>query len=511
MNDLRDTTKDLQLLSAKLESLPSLDMETEDAQNILIGIVTKAHHLTMTTNLSRALCTSKMLDPSLVKFLPEAFGKLGRYYSAASELVCAARDRRCRVFLNVRIAPWQIEARPESLALRAPGSITNAVECLFQSSDLSKEAQGKLKGQLASSLLRSESGFREQMAGISERGKVHAEIQLVFFYELYPRGLRPRIICSSKSACYLCNLFIRLHDQFMVPRTHGRLYEKWILPDWLESVSAERRQRLCVIVTQFNAVIEDKIRVVSTGKSMPFIHPNESVLVERAHWPSTSDLAEVSTVSSSSTATARQGAIVEQERSSGDKQSSSATVGEILPEHGFHEFTEQASGHELTIEAPSAAAGHPVPESSNSKPSTEVTERLPEALRSDITSSASCASLSQPRSAEPIQHLIRGESVLKRLFNIKSPLHISTRLINAIIFIDSAEADTGHALVREHRMQLRWLHPNEQVPSSTEGASVVHLSDLEAGKETALKEVDVLYICQAGDVVEMKYCPEGPS
>ena len=141
-----------------------------------------------------------MLEPSLKQYVPEAIGKLGDYYSATFELICAARDRTClycaardrtcRVFQNVQVEPFQIQM-PTSLQ---------------------------------------ESSW-----------KVHAEIQLLFFYELHPRYQRPRFICSSKSACYLCNLFFFLHSGFHVPRTHSRLYEKRTLPDWLD-ILVERHQ-----------------------------------------------------------------------------------------------------------------------------------------------------------------------------------------------------------------------------------------------------------------------------
>ncbi|KAH7303693.1 hypothetical protein BKA65DRAFT_225964 [Rhexocercosporidium sp. MPI-PUGE-AT-0058] len=151
----------------------------------------------MATHLSAALQTFSG-DPNLKKYLPEAIGKLGRYYSAPTELVCAARDRECRVFQRVLVEPFRIEV---------PVSIPEA-NC-----------------------------------------KIHAEIQLLFLYELHPGRPQPRVICSSKSACYLCNLFFHLYGGFHVPRTHGRLYDKWILPHWLD-IPVERHLNLAVISTQ---------------------------------------------------------------------------------------------------------------------------------------------------------------------------------------------------------------------------------------------------------------------
>ncbi|KAF7944996.1 uncharacterized protein EAE97_005629 [Botrytis byssoidea] len=63
--------------------------------------------------------------------------------------------------------------------------------------------------------------------------KAH-EIQLISFYEQFPAGLPPRCIGSSKSACFLCDLFIKKHGLYRISRSHGRLYPKWTIPegDW---------------------------------------------------------------------------------------------------------------------------------------------------------------------------------------------------------------------------------------------------------------------------------------
>jgi hypothetical protein len=127
--------------------------------------------------------------------------------------------------------------------------------------------------------------------------RVHAEIQLLFFYELYPRYQRPRFICSSKSACYLCNLFFFLHGGFHVPRTHGRLYGEWTLPDWLD-VPVERHGELSRILTWLKATLDIKVRRASKSKKKQYHFPNESVMLPLAHWSSSSHL---STQASTST------------------------------------------------------------------------------------------------------------------------------------------------------------------------------------------------------------------
>lgn len=87
--------------------------------------------------------------------------------------------------------------------------------------------------------------------GQQARCFVHAEIQILVFYSMIPHvGLKkPRIIGVSKSACYLCNLFIQEHRQFFITKTHGRLYERWNFPDLDDFDPGERVKLRRVLAT----------------------------------------------------------------------------------------------------------------------------------------------------------------------------------------------------------------------------------------------------------------------
>jgi hypothetical protein len=136
LRKIQDKARLLQVLSNRLESLPKVDREMPCVQDILMEIVKHAHELTMMASLSTALHASLVLDPSSKSSLPQAFGKLGRYYTAASELVCAARDRRCRIFLSVRIEECQIQVPRQDLALQMPVSVQDVVDLCWADSGL---------------------------------------------------------------------------------------------------------------------------------------------------------------------------------------------------------------------------------------------------------------------------------------------------------------------------------------------------------------------------------------
>lgn len=63
--------------------------------------------------------------------------------------------------------------------------------------------------------------------------RVHAEIQLIVELDMRQRSdwKGPRVIGSSKAACFLCELFINEHGEYFVPQTHGKLTPRWTIPD----------------------------------------------------------------------------------------------------------------------------------------------------------------------------------------------------------------------------------------------------------------------------------------
>ena len=270
---LREMARSLENLFVKLECISDPPANTSILQQILQEIVKGSYEFTIAANLGTVI-ESFSGNPSLKKHLPEAIGKLGRYYVASVELVCAARDKTCGIFQRIQV---------ESFYVPRPSNIEAPI------------------------------------------GKVHAEIQLLFFYELHPNRPRPRFICSSKSACYLCNLFFHLHNGFSIPHTHGKLYEKWLLPDWLD-LPVQRQRELGVILTGLKGTVDQKYQEALRSR-LRYNHPNESVLPPFAHWPSSSALTQsrVSALASNSTIQIQHAVIKEEIVGSG------STTGHDLP------------------------------------------------------------------------------------------------------------------------------------------------------------------------------------
>lgn len=85
--------------------------------------------------------------------------------------------------------------------------------------------------------------------GLQSKCFVHAEVQQVIHYEHHPFQPAPRAIECSKSACYLCDLFLLKHNQSRISHSHRRLYEKWTIPDvdWMTKTQA----------TAFSTIVQD--------------------------------------------------------------------------------------------------------------------------------------------------------------------------------------------------------------------------------------------------------------
>jgi hypothetical protein len=68
-------------------------------------------------------------------------------------------------------------------------------------------------------------------SAILQRRFVHAEIQIVAYYEKMALKAAPRMIGVSKEACFLCDSFIRAHTLFSISGAHRQMVSQWTVPD----------------------------------------------------------------------------------------------------------------------------------------------------------------------------------------------------------------------------------------------------------------------------------------
>ena len=124
---------------------------------------------------------------------------------------------------------------------------------------------------------------------------VHAEIQLIFHYTInhMAQTFRARVIGASKSACYLCNLFIFHHGLFFVSKTHGYLYSKWTVPD-LAITKYSKQLFFATVLSDMNrTVLKDINRNRIRGMKRLYAGDSWTSFHGRCPQPSLSDISTV--------------------------------------------------------------------------------------------------------------------------------------------------------------------------------------------------------------------------
>jgi OTT_1508-like deaminase len=281
LDELRAGTRGLESLFTQFEFRANGGGRGSKSLGILLQIVQTAEDFLSNwlDMLNIALRTSRTVNPNMKEYLPTAIEKLARYSLASRYLVGTARDRRYSVFDNITVEIVQIP-RPSQPLFHWPFSnLEQACQNVmnYKASVQGPELNSPLGSFLGKSYCSTAHKFQAHVSADNKLWKIHAEIQLLVYHELNPDRPKPRIIASSKSACYLCNLFFVLHGQFHVPRTHGRIYNRWLLPDWLD-LTEKQRNRMAMVVEQLNSRIEKAIIHTVRAGRMSHNHPNESVL-----------------------------------------------------------------------------------------------------------------------------------------------------------------------------------------------------------------------------------------
>jgi hypothetical protein len=263
-------------LKSAFEELEKCELKKRSLQvRVLRDLLSLAHQFDvqyLATILSHSTASAR-------EYLPRAIKKLGRYRAIAAGLANASRTRKHSLFQHIMVKPI---ANPELNAghLNLKDTLQD-----FESiwSRMTNKASHDRLHQLQEQARKK---FRRRLC-CDTRWKVHAEIQILLFYEQRLHQDLPRVICASKSACYLCYLFLKVHGRFIVPRTHGKIYDRWTLPTYM-TLDWKKNTKLLSVMHGFNQALETAIRQVLTGPVRKFPPPNESVVALYEPWSSQS-------------------------------------------------------------------------------------------------------------------------------------------------------------------------------------------------------------------------------
>lgn len=280
-------TQELNRLFHDIECLSKSKALSPEVDVTLVSLLKASMRVTSINGISLAIILKPIPFPG-TSFsqerkvsLDESFRKLSRYLSIGPYIL--RLSRHCPSFQSIYVSPVALP----SLSIDKGSSAAPDVQ---QKSLLDQYTQQHRTKKRIKTINRLESHMGQSLSAIQKGVKrearrdkrIHAEIQLVFHYEQRtPTNLLPRVICSTKNACYLCNLFLRLHDQFYTPKTHGKLYPQWTLPNPNTFILSESKAlELEDLYHKFGLNIEQKVFSSLGMNALTQIFDNESRILE---------------------------------------------------------------------------------------------------------------------------------------------------------------------------------------------------------------------------------------
>ena len=208
--------------------------------------------------------------------------KLGRYRIATQALIDAIRTNPGQ-FNNVEVEPVQ------------PPSSFDVNASIYPDADLKQYLRGLMNTWRITSI--SKESF-EQMKGhftdrCAELPVVHAEMQLIKYYEENPKEHQPTLIGCSKKPCQVCVRFIHLHGKFQVEKAHARISHRWAIPN-IRCNSAETTEKIADILNTISREMEDSLKEIinlgpkeqpkqlrEAGKSSTLLSPHDVVPISK--------------------------------------------------------------------------------------------------------------------------------------------------------------------------------------------------------------------------------------
>jgi hypothetical protein len=265
----------LSRLSTELESLTTDKINSQRGLRLLVNIVMTCKQLKSRQSFHKALAKCSQPIKASTEVITGFIARISRYYVASSFLLRAAT--KFPLFCRIKIS---------SVMIRAPKVLKTDLDPLAATviDDLSNRQRGGIPNRV---LTKPALKIKEEIClmATAKPYPIHAEIQLLLHYECHFSKHSPRIISSYKKACYLCSLFFRLHGKFIVPSTHGRLYEKWALPENIETFQVSPDRHICNTLRRFVLAVEEAVRAVAvSAQHRPIKAPYESVIFLSPVW-----------------------------------------------------------------------------------------------------------------------------------------------------------------------------------------------------------------------------------
>ncbi|KAI0487521.1 hypothetical protein F4859DRAFT_525622 [Xylaria cf. heliscus] len=255
LSNSNNASMNTKLFLSKARNVLTLVTSWEKHQKVPeLGEVVQAINSLRHTEKAREIVESipnRLVDPGTRSHLVNMICKVSRYRESARILFLAARKFPLVREMQVVLVELPNDAfdRPTPSQDYHPTIQTT----ISRAPNLSKSERDvkQMCSLLKISAERAETEYDMRVRTTLKSSKIHAEILLLYYCQIasvHGQLRLPRVICSSKSACWLCNAFIQHHGKIHTPRSHGRLYAGWRLPNlhggWFNDIVSTFNQRL---------------------------------------------------------------------------------------------------------------------------------------------------------------------------------------------------------------------------------------------------------------------------
>ncbi|KAJ1323231.1 deaminase-like protein [Microdochium nivale] len=256
--------------------------QTYQTADSLKSLISAVNHLVQAVNVEHVigLISKQDLVQTAQTSLINKACKISRYRETARWLCDHARGKRAFRMLTAIRLDLDLGAR-ESLAKPNDLQLYEVIRSALLGSAAEADSASRMLRSMTSAVDEANTQFRALLSRTLKQAKVHAEVKLLYFYEqnraTFP--LMPRVVCSSKDACWLCNALITAHGQMFTPRCHGVLYPNWRQPLIPGLVSLHGSLSTLVAEGLRRQVAEVALELLKPKKQrMVFTLPNESSL-----------------------------------------------------------------------------------------------------------------------------------------------------------------------------------------------------------------------------------------
>jgi hypothetical protein len=428
---------------------------------------------------------NRAMDPSSRRNLLNMVSKVGRYREAARFLY-----RTAKRFRLVRQTKVVLVSLPKEAFLRVPidkytprlASTVARIDAVYRQRDLDHICR-----LMNTTEVQANDQFVNQTKKTLKEAKIHAEIQILFYCELNASKLPPRVICSRKDACFLCNAFIRMHGKMHMPRYHGRLYPGWRLPLIPKLKDMELR---------FNSVLENMVK-----NSLRTLHLRQQKTVYPD--PNESTLLTLPT----STSTLRDLALSDVIRGDGEAVQDHLTDGKTA---GFNSLPPQRTPA-LEISLENILSASPV---LGMEAATTVAQNGINLKSSDQIASPPCHQdlcgpqlLPSKSTANDSGKLVQGRLLSNSVaVDHKSRLHTAGHLDIYIEYATDETITSSKGASKEIGYGIRWL-PDEEAKDMLEHktASIIDIEALHDETSRELDDQNCLFITAQGATVKISF------